>query len=68
MKSCACSRRNLEHITAHESCIATRKDWTNLFALLQFSARYIELFQFVPVDRRFGHNCHGFANEPSNSN
>jgi hypothetical protein len=28
MKSCACSRRKLEHITAHESCIATRKDWT----------------------------------------
>jgi hypothetical protein len=24
----------------------------------------MELFQFVPVDRRFGHSCDGFANEP----
>jgi hypothetical protein len=63
MKSCSCSRRNQEHITAHESCIATRKDWTNLFALLQLSAWYVDLFQFVPVDRRFGQSCDGFANE-----
>jgi hypothetical protein len=36
----------------------------HLFALLQLSAWFMELFQFVPVDRHSGHSCDGFAIEP----